>query len=230
MSRFKSMNSRSCLVLIHISGGRTRTTKTWPCGLTTMTQFSFFNSCFVCVFFFLFYSPPHIPMFNCFLSKFSMKSPRTRFITSVMTISKTIFTVGYYKKIFHRKKCVRWGEQHTLNRTLGLLIFFYCARSLAGRAAPNRLLFCIIYNKLRVCLFRTLLAAAVVVVSDDNSNNFGWHHFNSVRKQMWWRRKKIESQMKIQCLLYFPQDPWHLVRLIRCPHNSSTVWTKISQE
>lgn len=36
------------------------------------------------------YVPPQMPMFNCFLSRFSMKSPRKRFIKSVTMLSNTI--------------------------------------------------------------------------------------------------------------------------------------------
>lgn len=36
------------------------------------------------------YSPPQMPMFSCLWSKFSMKSPKKRFIKSVTILSNTI--------------------------------------------------------------------------------------------------------------------------------------------
>lgn len=39
--------------------------------------------------------PPHMPMFNCFVSKFSMKSPRYLFNRSVTILSNTILRQFY---------------------------------------------------------------------------------------------------------------------------------------
>lgn len=110
-----------CFCFIREARAHSKTKSTW-CGSSC--------SMYLCMPYYKIYSPPQIPMFNCFLSKFSMKSPKNRFITSVMTLSKTIFSGGSGDALFHfpTKICISLTVGNTRLIIQNKIVGFFCCK------------------------------------------------------------------------------------------------------
>lgn len=93
--------------------------------------------------------PPQMPMFSWFLSRFSMKSPKKRFIRSVMTLSKTIF-LDFGGPYAHYYVFRTYNEKQQRRAALRVIcLFITTTMELPLQSMMTSFLQCKMYNTLK---------------------------------------------------------------------------------